>query len=96
MEKKSNNLVRESVGEVELKNLNYIEDTKAIDKTILKVQGNYTYSKILLVQGMVSMFACAYNMYSLGFLNSLPRFSCPDESGTFVRVPEADACARLD
>lgn len=86
---------RGSIKMIELKQLNYLEDTKAIDRTIATLSGSERYNKILLVQGMISMLACAYNMYSLGFLNSLPKFKCP-VNGEMKYIPEAEACKIID
>ena len=82
-------------GSIELVELNYIEDTKALDATIERLEGSKKYNKVLLVQGMISMFACAFNMFSLGFLNTLPKFHCMVE-GNSVLLPETEACKIID
>ena len=82
-------------GSVELVELRFVEDTKALDATIERLEGSKKYNRVLLVQGMVSMFACAFNMFSLGFLNSLPKFRCQVD-GQAVLLPEAEACKVIE
>ena len=80
---------------IELGDLKYIEDVKAFDNTITRIEGNKSYSKILMVQGMITMFAVAFTMYSLGFINSLPKFYC-QVGGETMLLPESDACKIID
>jgi Major Facilitator Superfamily len=90
-------LVEEEEKAIEMADLKYIDDVKALDNTISKVEGRDLYPKILLLQGMISMFACSYNMYSLSFLNSLPKFHCPlGPGGSMKYVPEIEACPIID
>lgn len=77
--------------------LGYVEETKAIDATMAKVSGNSRYYKLLLAQGSLYMLALGFVLYAIGFLNCLPNFTCPDgPDGKFVKVPEVEACKRLD
>lgn len=90
-------LIEEEDKAIEMADLKYIDDVKALDNTISKVEGKDRYPKILLLQGMISMFACSYNMYSLSFLNSLPKFNCPlGPNGAMKYVPEIEACPIID
>ena len=77
--------------------LDYLENTKALDTTMAKIKGNHGYYRTLMVLGSLNMFAIGFCMYSVGFLNSLPKFRCPTgPGGAFQSVPEVQACAMLD
>lgn len=77
--------------------LGYVEETRAIDNTMAKVTGNSRYYKILLTQGSLYMLGIGLVLYSIGFFNCLPNFKCPDgPNGEFIKVPEVEACKRLD
>src|SRR3990167_8777664 len=90
-------LIEDDDKAIEMADLKYIDDVKALDATISKVEGRVLYPKMLLLQGMISMFACSYNMYSLSFLNSLPKFNCPlGPGGSMKYVPEVEACPIID
>lgn len=92
--KNKEKLIQEEERMIEMTEMQYIDDVKALDRTLSKVEGSNRYSRILIIQGMISMFACAYNMFSLGFLNSLPKFYCPVD-GEFKLVPEVEACKQI-
>src|SRR5688500_12081824 len=95
----SNNDIEDqrSQGSISVPNLDYLENNKVLDTTLTKVKGNENYYRTLMVLGSLNMFAIGFSMYSVGFLNSLPKFSCPTgPNGTFQPVPEYQACTMLD
>lgn len=82
---------------VNIPELGYVEETDAINNTISKVQGNDRYYRLLLVQGSFNMLGLGLFLYSVGFLNSLPKFRCPTgPGGALQSVPEVEACTMLD
>lgn len=90
-------LSEDSQKSVSVPNLDYLENTKAIDSTLTKIKGNHSYYRTLMVLGSLNMFAIGFCMYSVGFLNSLPKFACPSgPGGAYQYVPEVQACAMLD
>jgi len=82
---------------INIPELGYLEETSAINSTLSKIGGNDRYFKLLMIQGSLNMLGLGLFLYSVGFLNSLPKFKCPvGPNGTFQYLPEVEACPIID